>query len=94
MNQVSRFARRAFAVAAFAFAMSAPVLAGPDEVRGDDPNIVVDRLHHMGFVDWHRIKWDHGYWKIDDARRENGNVYDLKIEAGTFDLVKLERENR
>ena len=51
-----------------------------------------DRLHRMGFVSWRYIKWDHGYWKIDDARRENGHQYDLKLEAGTFDIVRLERE--
>jgi hypothetical protein len=92
MIQVSRFARRAFAVAAVAFAMSAPVLAGHDEVR-DDPNVVTDRLHRMGFISWRYIKWDHGYWKVEDARRENGHQYDLKLEAGTFDIVRLEREH-
>lgn len=47
----------------------------------------------MGFVEWRALKWDHhGYWKIDNARRENGHVYDLTLEAGTFDLVRLKRE--
>ena len=92
MIQVSRFARRAFAVAAVVFAMSAPVFAGQDEVR-DDPNVVTDRLHRMGFISWRYIKWDHGYWKVEDARRENGHQYDLKLEAGTFDIVRLAREH-
>jgi len=91
MNQVSRFARRAFAVTAVVFALSAPALATHDEVR-DDPGVVADRLHRMGFIAWRYIKWDHGYWKIEDARRENGHQYDLKLEAGTFDIVRLERE--
>ena len=91
MIQVSRFACRAFAVAAVAFAMTGPVLAGHDEVR-EDPAIVTDRLHHMGFIDWRRVRWDHGYWKVYDARRANGHRYDMKLEAGTFDIVRLERE--
>jgi hypothetical protein len=91
MNEVSRFARRAFAVAAVAVAMSAPVLAGHDVVR-DDPGVVTERLHRMGFVSWRYVKWDHGYWKVEDARRENGHQYDLKLEAGTFDIVRLNRE--
>ncbi|MBN9354201.1 MAG: PepSY domain-containing protein [Hyphomicrobium denitrificans] len=91
MIEVSRFARRAFAVAAMAFAMSAPVLAGHDVVR-DDPGVVSERLHRMGFISWRYVKWDHGYWKIEDARRENGHRYDLKLEAGTFDIVHLKRD--
>jgi hypothetical protein len=91
MIEVSRFARRAVAVAIMAFAMSAPVLAGHDEVR-DDPNVVTDTLHRMGFISWRYIRWDHGYWKIEDARRQNGHQYDLKLEAGTFDLVHLKHD--
>lgn len=91
MIEVSRFARRAFAVAAVAVAMSAPALADRDAVR-DDPNVVTDTLHRMGFISWRYIKWDHGYWKVEDARRQNGHEYDLKLEAGTFDIVRLRRE--
>ena len=47
----------------------------------------------MGFVEWRKLRWDHGYWKVDDARRVNGHVYDLKLEAGSFDLVRLKREH-
>jgi hypothetical protein len=92
MNEVSRFARRALATAVVAFAMATPVLADHREMR-DDPGVVVDRLHRMGFIDWRRIRWDHGFWKIYDARRENGHLYDMKLEAGTFDFVNLEREH-
>ena len=90
MSNVSRFVRHACAIAAVGIAISVPANAQP-EVR-DDPAVVEERLHHMGFVEWRKLKWDHGYWKIDDARRENGHVYDLKLEAGNFDLVKLHRE--
>jgi hypothetical protein len=92
MIDVSRFARRAFAMAAVAFAMATPALAGHQEMR-DDPGVVSDTLHRMGFISWRYIRWDHGYWKIEDARRENGHQYDLKLEAGTFDIVRLEREH-
>ena len=92
MIEFSRFARRAFATAAVVFAMATPVLAGHEEMR-DDPAVVTDRLHRMGFIEWRRIRWDHGYWKVYDARRANGHLYDMKLEAGTFDFVNLEREH-
>jgi hypothetical protein len=98
MSHVSRFARHALALAVIGLglaglAVSVPARAGHD-VEKDDPAVVAERLHRMGFVEWRYLKWDHGYWKIDDARRENGHVYDLKLEAVTFDLVRLEREER
>jgi len=91
MINVSRFTRQAFALAALGVAMAAPASAGHD-VAKDDPAVVADRLHHMGFVEWRRVKWSGGYWKIDNARRQNGHVYDLTLEGGSFDLVWLKRE--
>jgi len=91
MTNISRLVRHACAIIAVGIAMSVPASAGHDEVR-DDPAVVEDRLRQMGFVEWRRLKWDRGYWKIDDARRQNGHIYDLKLESGTFDLIKLDRE--
>jgi len=91
MTEVSRIVRLACAATAIALVTAVPASAGHDVVR-DDPAIVAERLHHMGFVEWRKLRWDHGYWKIDDARRMNGHVYDLMIEAGSFDLVRLKRE--
>jgi hypothetical protein len=92
MTEVFRIVRLACATAAVGLAMAVPASAGHDEVQ-EDPAIVADRLHHMGFVEWRKLRWDHGYWKVDDARRVNGHVYDLKLEAGSFDLVRLTREH-
>lgn len=93
MIEVSRIVRLACAATALALATAAPASAGHREVVQDDPAIVADRLHHMGFVEWRKLRWDNdGYWKIDDARRENGHVYDLILESGSFDLVRLKRE--
>jgi hypothetical protein len=92
MTEVFRIVRLACATAAVGLAMAVPASAGHDEVQGD-PAIVADRLHRMGFVEWRKLRWDHGYWKVDDARRVNGHVYDLKLEAGSFDLVRLNREH-
>jgi len=92
MTEIVRFARRALAIAIVGMAVTVPARAGHDDVR-DDPAVVTERLNHMGFLEWRKLKWDHGYWKIEDARRANGHTYDLKLEAGTLDIVKLEREN-
>lgn len=91
MSEVTRFVRLACAVSALAFASAVPASAGHDEIQ-DDPAVVTERLHRMGFVEWRKLRWHHGYWKVDDARRENGHVYDLTIESGSFDLVRLSRE--
>ncbi len=91
MTEVSRIVRLACAGAALALLSAVPASAGHEDVQ-DDPAIVAERLHHMGFVEWRKLVWDHGFWKVDDARRENGHVYDLKLEAGSFDLVRLTRE--
>lgn len=91
MTEVSRIVRLACGAAFIALATVVPASAGHDEVQ-DDPAIVAERLHHMGFVEWRKLRWSHGIWKVDDARRENGHVYDLQLEGGSFDLVRLTRE--
>ncbi|MFT3730608.1 MAG: hypothetical protein QM780_04150 [Hyphomicrobium sp.] len=91
MIEVSRIVRLACVATTLAFASAVPASAHHDEVK-DDPAIVTERLHRMGFVEWRKLRWDHGIWKVDDARRENGHVYDLQLEAGSFDLVRLTRE--
>jgi hypothetical protein len=91
MIEVSRIIRLACAATALALASAVPASAGHDEVQ-DDPAVVTERLHHMGFVEWRNLRYSHGVWKVDDAKRENGHVYDLQLEAGSFDLVRLTRE--
>jgi hypothetical protein len=92
MTEVSRIVRIACAATALALASAVPASAHHDVVQ-DDPAVVTERLHRMGFIEWRKLRWDRdGYWKIDDARRANGHVYDLTLEAGSFDLVRLTRE--
>ncbi|MBS0240254.1 MAG: hypothetical protein JSS54_03325 [Proteobacteria bacterium] len=91
MIDVSRMVRLASAVAAIGVAMALPASAGHDETR-EDPAVVAERLRHMGFVEWRDVRWSHGYWKVNNAKRANGHVYDLEIESGSFDLVRLRRE--
>lgn len=90
MIDVSRIVRLASAVAAIGVAMALPASAR-DEVR-EDPAVVAERLQHMGFVEWRKIRWSHGNWRVEDAKRANGHVYDLELEGGSFDLVRLRRE--
>ncbi|WP_291163745.1 hypothetical protein [Hyphomicrobium sp.] len=90
MIDVSRIVRLASAVAAIGVAMALPASAR-DDIR-EDPAVVAERLQHMGFVEWRKLRWSHGYWKVDDAKRANGHVYDLELESGSFDLVRLRRE--
>lgn len=93
MTYVSRAVRQALALAVVGTAMTAPALAHR-RAPVDDPAAVSERLHRMGFMEWRELRYSHGYWKIDDARRDNGHVYDLKLEEGTLDIVRLKRESR
>ena len=69
-----------------------PALDTHSLVEGPDPAAVAAKLNQMGFVAWRRLRPDHSVWKVDDARRADGKVYDIKLEAETLDLVKLELE--
>jgi hypothetical protein len=90
MTQVSRIVRIACAAAAVSLSFALPASAR-DEAH-EDAAAVADRLHHMGFVEWRNLRYSHGVWKIDDAKRANGHVYNLQLESGSFDLVRLTRE--
>jgi hypothetical protein len=92
MTNLTRIVRISCASAVMALVSIAPASAHRDRVVEDDPALVTERLHRMGFVEWRKLRWDDGTWKIDDARRENGHTYDLQLEGGTFDLVRLKRE--
>ena len=90
MIEVPRIVRIACAAAAVALASAVPAIAHDD--AHEDASVVEDRLHHMGFVEWRNLRYSHGIWKIDDAKRANGHVYNLQLESGSFDLVRLTRE--
>jgi hypothetical protein len=91
MTKVSRIVRLACVASAVALAWSVPASATHRE-PADDPAIVAERLHRMGFVEWRKLRWDGHVWKIDDARRANGHAYDLQLESGTFDIIRLKRD--
>jgi hypothetical protein len=90
MTHVSRFARYAVAIAALG---AATVPASAEHEARDNPEVVAAKLNHMGFESWRRLRWEHGFWDVDNALRANGRKYDLKLEAETLDLVKLQRED-
>ena len=93
MIQISRFARHALATAIVGMAIDGARTVPATMTCETILQLWPRGFNHMGFLDWRKLRWDHGYWKIDDARRENGHIYDLKLEAGTLDIVRLEREN-
>jgi hypothetical protein len=84
-------ARHALVIGALSLALAAPLSAKP-EMR-DDPGVVAHKLNEMGFVSWRRLTRHHGFWKVKDARRDNGKTYDLKLERGSLDVIKLKRES-
>lgn len=94
MSRLVRLMGAALLAGASSVALVSQLNAGHDRDYGDgEARAVVDRLRHMGFVAWRDIDRNRRTWDVEDARRDNGRVYDLKLERGSLDLVKLERED-
>jgi hypothetical protein len=84
--------RHALVIAALSFALAAPVSAKPQMT--DNRDAVAHKLNEMGFVSWKRLTRHPRFWRVKDARRDNGNTYDLKLERGSLEVMKLKRDRR
>lgn len=91
MIQVLRSARHAVAIAVVCLAMAAPASARHEKEPQGAAEAVAHKLSSIGFQSWRELKWRRDYWLVNEARRANGNSYDLKLEADTLDIIKLER---
>lgn len=71
---------------AFAARSPAPVQAEPNE---EELAAIARKLRAEGFVTWAEIQPadDNPYWEATDARRADGQGYDLKLNPETLDLL-------
>lgn len=94
MTRLARFLGALVVAGAASTALASQLSAGHDRYYGDgEARAVVERLRQMGFVAWRDIDRHRRSWDIEDARRDNGQVYDLELERGSLDLVRLKRED-
>jgi hypothetical protein len=92
MRYTALAVRHALVIAALSLAMAAPVSAKPQMTENRDA--VAHKLNEMGFVSWKRLTRHPRFWRVKDARRDNGNTYDLKLERGSLEVMKLKRDRR
>ena len=52
-------------------------------------------LQAAGFVSWEEVELDDDgpYWDVDDARTENGQRYDLKLNPVTMEIIERDLES-
>lgn len=95
MFSIPRRSLAALTIAAGAALATSHADAGHRERAYERENVdfIAEKLQRMGFVSWRKLKLDGRAWEIEDAVRDNGKKYDMKLEVETLDLVKLERED-
>jgi len=71
-----------------AMAARAPVMA-QDKLNEEEMAAIARKLRAEGFVTWAEIQPadDNPYWEANDARRADGQGYDLKLNPETLDLL-------
>lgn len=84
MKHLLRAAAALALLAAPAFADRPPTLEEREAIQGV--------LIAEGFTSWSEIEWDDdGYWEVDDAIAQNGDEYELKLDA-QFNIIDCDRD--
>ncbi|NLD15006.1 MAG: PepSY domain-containing protein [Gammaproteobacteria bacterium] len=52
-------------------------------------------LTTAGYVSWGEIEMEHGFWDVDDARKELGSrqKFDLKVDPATMTVTEEKIDN-
>lgn len=52
-------------------------------------------LTTAGYVSWGEIEMEHGFWDVDDARKEPGSrqKFDLKVDPATMTVTEEKIDN-
>lgn len=48
-----------------------------------------EALTGAGYISWGEIELEHGYWEVDDARKQAGalQTFDLKLDPASLQVV-------
>lgn len=62
---------------------------------GTERDRIAAVLRAAGYTEWREIERDDDgpHWEVDDARRPDGSKWDLKLNADTFAIVEVERDD-
>lgn len=82
------------ASAAAALALSAPAFADRKPVAAEEADIA-KALKAAGFVTWEEIGLDDDgpAWEVDDARKADGIRWDVKLEVGTYKIIRIKKDD-
>ncbi len=83
-------------IGAIGLAMAAsPALANDDRAPTAEERTAIEQsLRTQGYVRWDAdIELDDGHWEVDNARRENGQKFDLKLDPQSLRVVRSERDD-
>ncbi|MEX0582889.1 MAG: PepSY domain-containing protein [Sneathiella sp.] len=74
--------------------LSNPALADRNP-NADEMAALSAQLKSLGYVSWEEIEIDDDdtYWEVDDARKEDGSRWDLKLDEKTLEVIELDRED-
>lgn len=73
--------------AAFAMASLSPGFADRDPTP-EERSAIEQALRAAGFTAWEEIELDDDMWEVDDARGNDGRIYDLKLAPGSFEIIR------
>ncbi|WP_334129272.1 PepSY domain-containing protein [Sneathiella sp.] len=78
-------------------ALSAPAFADRAP-NADELATLTERLNELGYQSWKEIELDEDgddgpHWEVDDARKEDGTVWDLKLSVDKMEVIELDRED-
>ncbi len=74
--------------------LSTPALADRAP-NAEEAEKLAARLNSLGYVSWEEIELDDDgpYWEIDDARKQDGSRWDIKLSPDTLEIIELDRED-
>jgi hypothetical protein len=89
MNKLAALA----ASAAAALMLSAPAFADRGPVAAEQAEIAKS-LKAAGYVSWQGIEFDADgpLWEVDGARKADRTKWDVKLEAGSYKIVREKRD--
>lgn len=85
---------RAVISCAAAVLLASPLAAADRPPTAEERAAIERVLRDNGFVSWEEIEYDDDsprrkpVWDIDDARDAKGQAYDLKLEPGTYKILR------
>lgn len=72
--------------------LAAPALADDRAPTPEERAQIEAKLTELGYSSWKGIELDDGLWEIDDASNAAGEIYDLKLNKDTLEMVAQERD--